>query len=150
MRWLKVSIATDQMAQCLDECWEAILCRLEQRRRITVHGHAFQLVGVLDGADEVFELAQVLRDLHKQGAPSAQKDHTVARVLATIRADHGTYAGPEKDSCNASSYEALPGLFRRQLDQWGFAKEEAKQIGHDVVAHYHGDWCNEPERSCLG
>lgn len=40
-------------------------------------------------------------------------------------------------------------LFKRKhkfkyLDEWGPAKEEAKHIGHDIIADHAGDGHNEP------
>lgn len=54
-----------------------------------------------------------------------------------------------KDDCGEECpQESFPSLVGRELDQTCTAKEETKQIGHDVIADYHGDGQQEPKR-CL-
>ena len=47
----------------------------------------------------------------------------------------------------SSTDESFPSLLRAELDQWSFAKEKAKHVGHDVIDHHHHDGHNEPDEA---
>ena len=50
------------------------------------------------------------------------------------------------DECGeCTSNKALPCLLGREFNEWSLPKEEAKHVGHDVIADNHGDWNKEPE-----
>lgn len=61
--------------------------------------------------------------------------------LISINPKSNEYCG------NATTNKTFPCFLRWQLDQWGSPKKESKHVSHDVVAHYHADWDNEPVKT---
>lgn len=97
---------------------QRILLRPEQIARLTLHRHATGRLIVLNGAHEKLVLAQQIREQHTE-------DH---------RAD-------------AAANETLPRLLRTELDQRCAPEEEAKHVGHHVVAHDHRHRHNAPDQA---
>lgn len=99
----------------LHELRRRVLLEPEQQRRLTVHGHAAQGLGVLDGAHQV-------------------------RVLG----HHVRHHKSKNNSRYAAADETLPGLLGAQLDERGLSEEETEHVGHDVIADDHGHRHYEP------
>ena len=81
----------------------------------TLHGHASQCCRVLNRTHKVREVAQNVRDYYAK-----------------------------KDGGKTAANKSFPGFLGAQLDQRCLAKEEAKHVGHDIIADNHGDGHNKP------
>lgn len=72
----------------------------------------------------------------------ANRADKVAELAEEVGEDEAKDHGGE-----AAAHEALPGLLGAELDQRRLAEEEAKHVGHDVVADNHGDGHDEPDHA---
>lgn len=97
---------------------QGVLLRDEQVVGFAGHADATGALVVADGADEVRELTQEVGEDE-----------------------------PEQNCREATADEALPRLLRTEFDQGRLAEEEAKHVGHHVVADDHGDGHNEPDHA---
>lgn len=94
---------------------QRILLRSEQVTRFALHCHASSLLIVLDRTHKELVLDQQVREQHTE--------------------DH---------SADATAYKSFPSFLRAQFDERCAPKEEAKHIGHNVVAHNHRDGHDGP------
>lgn len=75
-----------------------------------------------------------------------KNEEFIARVSKSERAA-STYDGPKDDSGESTANETFPGLLGRQLNERRFAEEEAENVRHHIVDHYHRDGHDEPNQA---
>lgn len=95
-----------------------ILLWPEQVARFTFHGHASGCLIVLNRTDKELILSQKVREKY------AKNDRTYA-----------------------AAHKSFPRFFRAQFDQRRTAKEEAKQVGHHIVANNHRNRHDAPNET---
>ena len=129
----------------------------KEERRFTWHGHLLQLVGVLNRADEIWNLYRYTR--YRVNFSSRHKFYLTHEVGEPNAHDNGG---------QSPSNETLPGLFRTQLcidiwisiwedfpfgclnsylNEWCAAHGKAKHVGHDVVDDDHHNGHDEPDEA---
>jgi hypothetical protein len=68
--------------------------------------------------------------------------------MAMFNLNHA-YRESYKISADHTSNKAFPGLLRGELDEWGLAKQNSEDIGHDIIGDYAELRKNKPEDSLV-